>query len=239
MKIHLANAQGLDAEIVGESARTRIEKIMVDPDNLPARSVRVLRGTTEQDLAAIMDAFGPSPEAIADALISSDVDVDSERFGALLTNTSRVYVTTEGEVARSIRRFEVVYSPSGEPRTRRPRQRAEQNVAAEIPLAWTGSLVPRREAVRRFAFTRSIQLRHRNGLEYDFLYRMAERLDEADALMIVGAGPSGRDPLILQRGGRPYRGFLDGRVRTGGAYLLMLHLTNLELKPPSAETDGP
>ena len=47
--------------------------------------------------------------------------------------------------------------------------------------------------------------------------------------MFVGAGEKGNEPLILNRGGIPYRGFLEGRVK-GKSYCLILHLTNLELK---------
>jgi hypothetical protein len=59
---------------------------------------------------------------------------------------------------------------------------------------------------------------------------MAAELHEKDALMMVGAGPKGNEPLVFQDGGRTYRAYLEGRVQ-GGAYLLLLHLTNLELKP--------
>ena len=40
----------------------------------------------------------------------------------------------------------------------------------------------------------------------------------------------GVDPLVFQEEGRPYRAFLEGRVR-GEEYLLLMHLSNLELKP--------
>jgi hypothetical protein len=39
---------------------------------------------------------------------------------------------------------------------------------------------------------------------------------------------------VFQDGGRTYRAYLEGRVQ-GGAYLLLLHLTNLELKPLPGE----
>jgi hypothetical protein len=51
---------------------------------------------------------------------------------------------------------------------------------------------------------------------------------------MVGAGPKGNEPLVFQDGGRTYRAYLEGRVQ-GGAYLLLLHLTNLELKPLPGE----
>jgi hypothetical protein len=48
-------------------------------------------------------------------------------------------------------------------------------------------------------------------------------------MALVGSGAKGTSPLILQTNGTPYRGFLEGRVKDD-AYLLVLHLSNLELK---------
>ena len=58
---------------------------------------------------------------------------------------------------------------------------------------------------------------------------MAKQLEEANSLMVLGAGPKSNQPLILRRGGTPYRGFLEGRTR-GDQYRLVLHFSNLELK---------
>ena len=56
--------------------------------------------------------------------------------------------------------------------------------------------------------------------------------------MLLGAGPKGNQPLILRRGSVPYRGFLEGRTQ-GDKYCLLLHLSNLELKPPeTAQEDS-
>ena len=69
---------------------------------------------------------------------------------------------------------------------------------------------------------------------YDFLYEMAKELHESGSLMILGAGPKGRDPLIFRSRSTPYRGFLEGRI-DGDKYILLLHLSNLELKTPEEE----
>ncbi|ODS32091.1 MAG: hypothetical protein SCARUB_02798 [Candidatus Scalindua rubra] len=58
---------------------------------------------------------------------------------------------------------------------------------------------------------------------------MAKELHDKNALMFVGGGQKGNEPLILTTGGTPYRGFLEGRVKDD-TYCLILHLTNLELK---------
>jgi hypothetical protein len=82
-------------------------------------------------------------------------------------------------------------------------------------------------------FAGKVQLQHINGLTYDFLFGMAKELEEKNSLMFMGAGPKCNQPLVLRRGSSPYRGFLEGRT-SGDKYLLVLHLSNLELKAPDA-----
>jgi hypothetical protein len=66
---------------------------------------------------------------------------------------------------------------------------------------------------------------------------MAKELEEKDSLMLLGAGPKSNQPLILRRGGSPYRGFLEGRTQ-GDKYCLVLHFSNLELKAPPKESSS-
>ena len=62
-------------------------------------------------------------------------------------------------------------------------------------------------------------------------FAMAKTLDTEDEMVLIGAGEKGKDPLIFQHNGSPYRGFLEGRI-DGDRYQLLLHLSNLELKRP-------
>jgi len=52
--------------------------------------------------------------------------------------------------------------------------------------------------------------------------------------MMLGGGKSGKEPLVMNDGGKPYRAFLEGRVK-GEKYCLILHLTDQELKPLPTE----
>ena len=58
---------------------------------------------------------------------------------------------------------------------------------------------------------------------------MAKKLVDANAMMLVGGGAKGNEPLVMSNGGTPYRAFLEGRVERN-TYALILRLTNLELK---------
>jgi hypothetical protein len=123
-------------------------------------------------------------------------------------------------------------NPDGSERDRRPREVPPPNVAAEVPLKWSGVMIKKEDAVRKFVFSSKMQMHHINGLTYDFLYAMAKELEEKKSLMLLGAGPKSNQPLILRRGSTPYRGFLEGRT-DGDKYILILHLSNLELKAPA------
>ena len=49
-------------------------------------------------------------------------------------------------------------------------------------------------------------------------------------------GDGGKGPLVMQSNGSPYRGFLDGRVQ-GDTYVLLMHLSSMELKKPAAKAE--
>ncbi|MCZ7682587.1 MAG: hypothetical protein M5U28_28850 [Sandaracinaceae bacterium] len=134
--------------------------------------------------------------------------------------------------------LKVVYDPSGNEQSREDFVDVEATVGEELPpIPWTGRLMPIDQVIRRFAFVRKLQLRHVNGLTFDFLYEMAKALEESGKLMYVGAGGKGQQPLIFQTNGTPFRGFLEGRTR-GESYRLVLHLSNLEIKRVGAGEEG-
>jgi len=163
--------------------------------------------------------------------MEEDPEIDLEATGRRTGPTDRVLLDPEGKVLYAAAQVEVISDRDGVEMERRLPADTPANVDSDAPLVWTGRMLPRAEAARRFAFSRALQLRHVDGLTLDFLFGMARELDEADALVLVGGGPAGRDPIVLERNGVPHRGFLEGRV-DGERYLLVLHLTNLELAVP-------
>ena len=125
---------------------------------------------------------------------------------------------------------EHVYLPDGTEKEVRKETTLPANIAVEgMPLKWTGKLLPKDKVLRMFMFKKSYQIQHVNGLTFDFLYDMAKKLHDANAMMLVGGGEKGAAPLVLSNGGTPYRAFLEGRVQ-GESYALILRLTNMELK---------
>lgn len=207
---------------------------LVAPGGGRVRLERIIRATGETSYEGLRRNIGDDA-AIARALAERDPEIDLALTGKRLGEAARVYLRKDGTIVATARMLTVVRGPDGAEKSRSDFVDVEASVKEDGPaIAWAGRLVPREDAVRRFAFTRQLQLTHVSGLTFEFLYEMAKRLDEAKSLSLVGAGPKGVAPLVFSTNGAPYRGFLEGRV-DGPRYRLVLHLSNLELKTPEQE----
>ncbi len=236
--VNISDARGRDAVVKGESIRSFRSVRYIGPSGKPAYTRRMVNATSDNDYGSLLEEF-KTPDALADALVKGDPEVDLEREGMFLWDMQRVYINAEEELVFHIKQEEVVRTPEGEVRERRPKRELEANVDGEVPLTWTGKTIPKAEAIRKFVFRAKLQIVHINGLTYDFLLEMAKELHKQQALMILGAGPKGKQPLIFRRRSVPYRAFLEGRV-DGEKYVLLLHLSNMEMLKPKdgGETEG-
>ncbi|HNI60399.1 MAG TPA: hypothetical protein PKW11_10675 [Pseudomonadota bacterium] len=234
--INLSNSKNRDAVVATRSVSSTQRIVYLDDKGRTAKSVRVLRAPVERDLDAMLSKVGGSDPlaALSDALVKGDPEVDLERTGGFLRDTSRVYVGPDQKIVHAVSLWDVVKNPDGTQKDRRPHKTSEQNVATETPIKWSGKLLKKSEVWNKFVFSSKLQVVHINGLTYDFLFEMAKELEQKESLLLVGAGPKSNQPLVFQRGGTQYRGFLEGRTK-GDSYLLILHLSNLELKAPSKE----
>ncbi|MFK7853670.1 MAG: hypothetical protein AB8B79_06130 [Granulosicoccus sp.] len=228
--INLADERRRDAIVKAESIRIDEPVRYLGPQGNQTWTRRVLKCTVDHDLDSLSEQF-ETPEALAQALIQDDPEVDIERFGQFLWNTSKVWVDQDQQLVFRVKQLEEVRAPDGSLKSKRTRERDEPNVDSEIPLQWTGKMVSREEAIRKYVFSAKLQVVHINGLTYDFLFSMAKMLSDANSLMLLGAGESGKQPLVFRRGSVPYRGFLEGRIK-GDSYVMLLHLSNMELRLP-------
>ena len=173
----------------------------------------------------------PDPDELSRVLISSDPEIDFETIGRATGSCDRVHIDGDEQILYAPSIVEVRYGPDGIERERRPITLRPSNLVTPIPPVWSGVLLPRSEVIRKYALTRAYQVMHTNTLEFDFLYGIAAYLDERGAMVQVGSGRQGKGPLILERNGPKYRGFLDGRVQDD-AMRLVLYLAAFEFAVP-------
>jgi hypothetical protein len=177
-------------------------------------------------------------EEYGQVLIDGDPDADMEQVGRFIGSTDTVYLSNDGNVLHVLPEIiEVLFGPDGAETERREPEEVPSNIDDGYPVCWTGRKLPKQDAARRFAFKRTIQLQHTDGLSYDFLFEMAKTLHEEKVVVLMGTGKKAQDPLVFQANGTPYRAFLEGRV-DGDRYQLFMHLSNLELKVPAEKKGG-
>ncbi len=225
-RLHLTNSKGRDATVLFGSVKVdRGPKL-----GLPGKDVRFWRY-----LAVTMDGLHEALEArlgpdYAQQLIDGDPEVDMEQVGRRIGPTTQVFLSAKGEVLHAPPKIvEVILAPDGSEKERRPWEDRMPNVNDDLPVRWTGRRIAKSDAVARFVFSRTLQISHNDGLTYDYLYGIATELAESNDMVLLGAGEKGRDPLVFQTNATPYRAFLEGRV-DGPRYMLLLHLSNMELK---------
>ena len=229
MPINISNAKRRDAVVAMEGLFPRRQVQYLDEHGRPVRTRRLLKTDITHDLPALMKKR-KSPAALASALIKEDPEIDIEEFGMFLADTSRVYISKKG-IVHLVEEKELLYNPDGTLREKRPRKKEPQNINTDVPLKWTGKFIKKKEALQKFVFTNKKQLVHVNRLTFDFLFDMAKTLDKKDSLLLIRGGEKGDQPVIMNRGGKAYNAFLEGRVK-GESYCLILHLSNMELKHP-------
>lgn len=228
--IHIANMRKRDAEVaIQQQIKVSKTKTVLSTGE-EKKNVRLLKNTVEYDFDVLINKYNGKLSSLEEAIKKEDPEIDFEIVGKRLRNTHKLYLDRDNNIAYRINLYQVIYNPEGEEMERHDINRVPSNINSELPLRWTGKKFPKSEAIRRFVFFRKYQIRHINGVTFDFLYNMAKELDKTKSMVLIGGGPKGTEPIYLTRGGSPYRGFLEGRVEKD-RYILILHLSDIELKP--------
>jgi hypothetical protein len=230
-KLHLMNKENRDATVAISSLKYEKPFEMGIP-NKELKFKRYLSATQENLHKNLASLYGDNYSSM---LIEEDPEIDIEAIGKFISGSDVVYLSSKGELLYSPpKTVEVIIAPDGTEKERRSPEDIPGNVDDELPVRWTGKKMPKSKVAVKFAFKRTIQIKHVDGLTYDYLFDMAKELQDEDVMVLVGAGQKGNEPLIFQANGMPYRGFLEGRV-DGKKYQLLLHLSNMELKRISSE----
>lgn len=226
--INISNDKKRDSFVKLEFTTKKRDWHYLTPNKEKTYTYKIVKFSNKEALPILKERYGEG-NSLAEALIREDPEVNIEITGRFLKNTSKVLVNSEQKIVHHVTIREIKYNAKNEPIEEKIPEDIPANIAVEgKPLVWTGKYIPKTEAIQKFVFVRKYQLKHTSGLTYDFLYDMAKQLHEKNALMLIGADAKGA-PLIMANNGKPYRGFLEGRIQND-KYILILHLSNIELK---------
>ena len=173
-------------------------------------------------------------QKLPEILLNEDPELDKELIGRPVEKTSTVFINNKNDIMRIAPNWiELIFDKDGNEKERRVPEDRLSNITDDLPIRFTKIKLKRKDAIRKFVFNRTLQLWHSDGLTFEFLYNIAKELDDNDEMMLLGAGQKGKDPLVFQNNGLPWRAFLEGRV-LDDSYALLMRLSNLELKSLSS-----
>ncbi len=226
--IHIADSKNRDAEIIFSNKTKKPFVKQVTPQGEEVHTFRVLKGTASNAYEGLFKTH-KDPEAIAQVMLAGDPEINLQMTGRFIKGATRVYIDQDLKPVSRIKKKEIVYAPDGTVKEERIPKELMANIATALPLK-AGKLFPKKEMYNKLVFAKKYQLHHINGLTFDFLFEIAKELHDKESIMMIGGGAKGNEPLVFQDGGKTYRAYLEGRVNEK-SYILLLHLTNLELKP--------
>lgn len=224
--LHLADTGSRDAFVrfVSLKSPPPPERVV---DGHPVNMRRFLAAGEKNTHEALFSTHG---QRLGQVLIDSDPEVDLELIGRPVERTSTVYLDSDQQMLRvAPELIELILDPFGEEKERRIPVERLPNISEELPVRFTRTRLSRDQAIRRFIFSRSLQLWHTDGITYEFLHGIAADLHSTNEMVLLAGGEKAKDPLIFQLNGLPWRAFLEGRVNNEG-YCLLMRLSNLELK---------
>lgn len=226
--IHITDSRKRDTRVNMAHKKRVSDHFYVDSEGHPVSAHRLIRSTLDTDLHTLTRE--QNLEGLSQQLIDADPEIDMEVFGKRSGTTARIFLTLKNEPASGVVEKERKFSVEGELQEEKLVQLIDANINTDTPLLWSGKLLSKNDCIKKFVFVNAFQLRHTDGLTFDFLFSMAKELEDSRSMLFLGAGKKSNEPLVLSRNGKPFRGFIEG-ITQGKAYKLILHFSNMELKP--------
>ncbi len=220
-----------DAEITFKSVIEKNSVYLALENGVKPINKKVIKSSREFTLENLIGKLEPSDEDLnnfSDKLLNEDSEIDFELFGKFIDRTDRIYTYKKLNPVFNIDLTEKVFDTEGNLKDERKPTYLNSNISGESILRWTGKYIPKNKLYNKVVFISKYQIKHINGLTFDFLYKISKTLQDKNSFMVLGGG-KGNEPLVFNDGGKPYRGFLEGKVQDN-SYCLILQLSNQEYK---------
>tara|TARA_B100001113_G_scaffold95003_1_gene76095 strand:- start:1 stop:708 length:708 start_codon:yes stop_codon:yes gene_type:complete len=229
--IKIEDSKKRDAEITFKSINSGSSiNLALETGEKPITK-KVLKSSKDHSLESLIGKESPSQEEynkFSERLLEKDTEIDFELFGMLINKTDRIYTNKNNEPVFNIKVVQKINDPNGNLIKEQKPIYLQSNINEENIVKWTGKFIPKVKLYNKVILSSKYQIKHVNGLTFDFLFNIAKLLHEKESFMIMGGG-KGDEPLVFNDGGKPYRSFLEGRIKDK-SYCLILHLSNQELK---------
>lgn len=180
-------------------------------------------------------------ENLLQEFIEEDNEIDLELTGKEVFRTFRILFNQENELCYNYTEYEIQKDrydriipceECGEifckhqikKRTRSNINKDENPVVFIKPM-----MLDKLEAIKKWSFGRSYQLRHVDGLTFKFCYELAQKLDKEGKMVLMAPIKENKpQKVILRNNTLPFYAWLEGRIKDD-KYALILHRATLKI----------
>lgn len=229
--LKIEDSNKIDAEITFKSIRRGNEIYMALETGEKPVNKRIIKLSKETSVDFLIGKEHPSDDdysEFSDRLIKKDDEIDFKLFGKFIDKVDKIYTNKNLDPVYNVNISEQILDTKGELVEEKDKVFTKSNINGESIVKWTGKYIPKKKLYNKVVLSSKYQIKHINGLTFDFLFKIAKDLHEKDSFMMLGGG-KGNEPLVLNDGGRPYRAFLEGKIKDQ-SYVLIIHLSNQEYK---------
>ena len=229
--LKIEDSNKIDAEITFKSIRRGNEIHMALETGEKPVNKRIIKLSKETSVDFLIGKEHPSDDdysEFSDRLIKKDDEIDFKLFGKFIDKVDKIYTNKNLDPVYNVNISEQILDTKGELVEEKDKVFSKSNINGESIVKWTGKYIPKKKLYNKVVLSSKYQIKHINGLTFDFLFKIAKDLHEKDSFMMLGGG-KGNEPLVLNDGGRPYRAFLEGKIKDQ-SYVLIIHLSNQEYK---------
>jgi hypothetical protein len=180
-------------------------------------------------------------ENLLQEFIEKDNEIDLELTEKRISRTFRILFTSDGELCYNFTEYEIKKDRSGKiipceqcgeifcEHQIKGRTVANINQEDKPIIFIKPMMLDKLEAIKRWSFGRSYQLRHVDGLTFKFCYELALKLSNMRKMTLMAPIKDNKpQPLILRNNTRPFYAWLEGRVKDD-KYALILHRATLKI----------
>jgi len=108
--INLMNEQKRDAKVGFQPKPKKSPIKMTLPDSREKQNVQFLK--TNQNMRTLLQQYN-NTDAIRNAIITDDPEIDIETSGRFINGTRRIFLTGKNEIAYSVSQVQVLYGSDG------------------------------------------------------------------------------------------------------------------------------
>ena len=220
-----------DAEITFRSVKTgNLIYLALENGDKPINK-RVIKSTQDNSITSLLKTNEPTEDDLnnlSESIISQDLEIDFELFGKFIGKTDRIFTDINLNPVYNVSISEQILNPKGELIEEKEYLPNKSNINGDNIVRWTGKYIPKKKLYNKIVLSSKYQLKHINGLTFDFLYNISKDLHDKQSFMMIGGG-KGNEPITINDGGKPYRAFLEGKILKD-SYCLIMHLSNQEYK---------